>query len=224
MYYSVYKTTNMINGKIYIGCHKTENLDDGYIGSGKYLQYAIKKYGRENFKKEILAVFDNKEDMFEMEAVEVNDNFVKNKSTYNLKKGGDGGFDYLNGTDYDNPTHTFEHMQMMSIKGEKRRKDKLLELRNDKDWLENYRKIISEGIQLYYLNGGTGAFKNKSHSVETKKKMSMAKKGKSTGSENSQYGTMWIYSDNEQKSIKIKHDDFELYEKKGWIKGRKIKF
>jgi len=54
IYYFVYETTNNINGKKYIGYHKTTNLNDGYLGSGKILHYAIKKYGRGAFSRRIL--------------------------------------------------------------------------------------------------------------------------------------------------------------------------
>ena len=58
----VYKTTNIANKKIYIGAHSTANLLDDYIGSGRLLKRAIKKYGREHFKREILFQFSTLEE------------------------------------------------------------------------------------------------------------------------------------------------------------------
>ena len=91
MHYIVYQTTNLINGMTYIGSHQTEDLTDGYIGSGKHLKRAIKKYGNENFKSEILYSFSSKEEMFNKERELVNESFVKDPMTYNLKVGGSGG-------------------------------------------------------------------------------------------------------------------------------------
>ena len=92
MFYIVYKTTNIINGKFYIGKHKTKNLNDNYMGSGKLLKQAIEKYGKQNFVKEILFIFDNQEDMNDKEKELV----VLTEDSYNLCEGGNGGFDYIN--------------------------------------------------------------------------------------------------------------------------------
>jgi len=78
MYYLIYKITNTINGKIYIGCHQTHNIDDNYMGSGKLLKRAQKKYGIENFSKEILEMCDSLEEMFLRES-ELVDHTTLNK-------------------------------------------------------------------------------------------------------------------------------------------------
>ena len=91
MKYTIYQIKNKINGKIYIGKHQTENLDDGYFGSGVALREAVKKYGKENFLKEILFVFDSEDEMNAKERELITEDFVKRKDTYNLGVGGEGG-------------------------------------------------------------------------------------------------------------------------------------
>lgn len=90
-YYFLYKTTNLVNNKIYIGIHGTNNLDDGYLGSGYILRKAIKKYGRKNFKREILINADSYESLAKIEREIVNEDFVKKRNTYNRELGGAGG-------------------------------------------------------------------------------------------------------------------------------------
>lgn len=90
IYYTVYKTTCLINNKEYIGVHITRNLNDWYYGSGKALVRALKKYGKENFKKEILFVCDTPEEMFAKERELVNEDYIKRDDVYNLILGGIG--------------------------------------------------------------------------------------------------------------------------------------
>ena len=83
----VYKTTNLINGKIYIGQDSKNNPD--YLGSGTIIKRAIKKYGKENFKKEILEICTTKQEMDEKEKFWIKKlNSIKNG--YNISEGGDG--------------------------------------------------------------------------------------------------------------------------------------
>lgn len=86
-YHFIYKTTNLINGKIYIGLHSTKDLNDGYLGSGKIVLQAIEKYGKENFKRDILEFCDKREDLSDKEKYWIN---IYNAISegYNLREGG----------------------------------------------------------------------------------------------------------------------------------------
>ena len=97
--YLVYKTTNNINGSVYVGVHSTEKLNDGYMGSGDLIIKAMRKYGKENFTREILLEAANEEEMYAAEVAIVDKAFVKRKDTYNIAIGGQGGSknpDYVN--------------------------------------------------------------------------------------------------------------------------------
>ena len=222
MFYTVYKITNMLDGKIYIGAHKTSKLDDDYMGGGKYLKRAQKKHGIENFEKEILEVFDNSEAMYEMESVLVTPEFITRKDTYNLKEGGKGGFDYLN-NDYDDMVLRNINAGKLSSQKEAHKKIKWL-IENDSVWFEKLNKKRTNLLNKRYKEGLSGSFNGKKHSEETKKKISKAKIGQCVGSANSQFGTMWVHSLAEKTSKKIKKEDFSDWEVKGWLRGRKMKF
>lgn len=88
MYHYFYKITNKINGKFYYGVHNTDNLDDGYFGSGKLLKMAYQKYGIENFEKEILQFFNTEQEAFAYEREIVNEDLIRDDNCYNVQIGG----------------------------------------------------------------------------------------------------------------------------------------
>lgn len=204
-YYTIYKITNNISNKIYIGCHRTNDIDDIYMGSGIHLRAAQKKYGMNNFTKEIIHIFDNVDDMFNMESAIVNEAFVARDDTYNLMTGGSSKNIETGLLNYQN--------WLNSLSENKRR--------------EYFKKRSSVGnaalMKKYHENGGwwfPNPFKGKHHTDESKKKISEANK-RNIGPKCSQYNTMWIYSLAEKRSMKISNNTTIP---KGWIKGRKMKF
>jgi hypothetical protein len=89
-YNYVYKITCKVNGKEYIGVHRTNNIDDGYMGSGKMIKWAILKYGVENFQKDILHVFPTYKEALLKEKEIVTVEYANRADTYNLREGGYG--------------------------------------------------------------------------------------------------------------------------------------
>jgi len=88
MYYGIYKITNKVNGKMYIGQHTTDDLDDGYMGSGDIMKKALKKYGKEAFAKEWLEFAENAEDLNYLERMYVDEEWLARPDVYNLALGG----------------------------------------------------------------------------------------------------------------------------------------
>lgn len=89
-YHLVYETTNNINGKKYIGVHSTDDLNDGYLGSGTLLLKSVKKHGRGNFSRRILREFDDSLGAYDYEKLLVNEEVVNSQEFYNITLGGNG--------------------------------------------------------------------------------------------------------------------------------------
>lgn len=232
MYYTVYKITNLINNKIYIGVHKTKDLDDGYMGSGVAINRATTKYGLENFKKEYLAIFDNVDDMYNMETQLVNEDFVNDSNTYNMKLGGTGSWDFVNNNEElrkkkNKKARENANKTMLKKYGESYQEylTKCVKESHKHRTPESYKEAAIKAAQTMLERYGTlGTFDGRSHSEETKRKMSRAKKGKGLGTKNSQHGTCWIFSEKHKQSKKIKIEELDSYTNDGWVRGRKLKF
>ena len=98
-YNFVYKTTNNLNGDYYYGVHSTNNLDDGYMGSGARIKRSINKYGKENFTREIVQFFSRKKCAYYLESAIVTQKLIDDPHCLNLAIGGFGGNTYAGFTD-----------------------------------------------------------------------------------------------------------------------------
>lgn len=203
IYHYIYKTINLINGKYYIGMHSTDNLEDGYIGSGKRLWYSINKYGKENFKCEILEMLPDRSSLKDREKELVNEILLKDVMCLNLKIGGEGGGKLWN----------VEHAKKFHAAGGRSVRLIFHEIHNDK--MKNdieYRNRVIEKLK------GNKSFLGKKHNEETKRKIGESNSIKQKGEKNSQFGTCWITNGKENKKIKK-----ESIPPIGWFFGRKNK-
>jgi hypothetical protein len=204
-FHFLYKTTNIVTGCYYYGVHSTDNLDDGYLGSGRRLRYSIRKYGEEKHNRQILEFFNDRQALLSREAEVVDLNEISKNDCMNLCVGGIGGW-YANGRQL-----TLEERRRIGALGNKAFASML------KD--EKYRKRFVDKVKkgLGPVHNWTG----RSHTDETKEKMRKSHKGKHQGASNSQFGTCWITKDGVNK--KIPKGDIDSWLESGWSKGRKLK-
>ena len=205
----IYMTTNLITGEKYIGKHYGTE-DDSYLGSGKILQRAILKYGKENFKRDILYISKNSEEnnLKEKEFIK-KFNAIEDRTFYNIAEGGDGGDIFhilpieqqeqlkekarLRCSGSGNPMYGKHHSE--------KTKDKLRQIDKSYTKSQEYRDNMSK-IKSGEGNGMYG----KQHSEESKQKMSESKKGKKFGKENSNAKGISAYKDIEMTEL-VKHFD-----------------
>ena len=195
-FYFIYLTTNLINGKKYIGKHYG-SLDDGYLGSGKILQRAIAKYGKDNFYREILDFSQSEEENAEKEKYYIAlFDACHNDLFYNIHEGGNGG----NTTAGMTLQEKQELSKKMSIRtrgdrnpmyGKKRSEEWKQQhsywatyIRDNSVYqTEEYRARMSQ-----LTSGENNGMYGKHHSEKSKQKMSINRKGKTAGSKNGMYG------------------------------------
>lgn len=167
--YTVYKTTNLINGKIYVGVHKTSNPNDSYFGSGIYIKEAISLYGKRNFKKEILAVFDTAEEAYKFESEYVNEDFVNRDDTYNLVCGGSISPDWCESRIESNRRRSGENHPCFGKFLSEEHKKKISESSKGRVFSDESRRKISEGQK-----GRVSVWKGKNQTKESNAKRSIA--------------------------------------------------
>jgi hypothetical protein len=190
--------------------HSTDDLNDGYLGSGTYLKRSINKHGKENHSIEILEYLNSREELVAREREIVSLQEIAKKECMNLKVGGSGGFNReasLRGSQKGNAIHT-------------RR------LREDEEYLEYKIKQLTTGFAEKWKTDSEFrlevlerlSFKGRTHTEETIQKMKQSHKGAGKGELNSQYGKCWITNEAENKKI---HKGDPVPE--GWRLGRRLK-
>lgn len=242
----LYKITNLVNGHFYYGIHSTNNLDDGYMGSGTNLHRAYEKFGIENFKKEIIEFRDTREEISELEKEIVTEDLINNPCCYNIKLGGEDGWTTMGFEKIHDVYKNMEHQ-----KGEKNSNYGTCWITNG----EENKKIKKEELEIY-LNSGweKGRYVKNTWDVlnvddiindismgltndqiceKYNIKLHLLKKfirnripkniNRNTfkvGEKNPIYNKCWVNKDGKNKPIK--KEELETYLNNGWEKGSKL--
>lgn len=203
-YNYIYKTTNLKNGKFYVGMHSTDNLNDGYLGSGTILRRSIRRNGKENFNIEYLEFFDSRVDLANREKQLVNEDLLKDPMCINLKNGGIGGGKIWN--------------EMHAINLKKGASNYQKQIWQNTEYRNKITNVLRNNMKESHRLGKIkyDTTKGKNISEEHKRKIGEANSVKQKGEANSQFGTCWITNGTENKKVKKSNVLPD-----GWIFGRK---
>lgn len=238
-----YKTENKLNGKFYYGVHKTNNLEDGYMGSGTRIIRAIQKYGIENFEKNILQFFNTYEEALDYESEIVNEQLLLDPSCYNIRLGGESHWYYYNktglnvhhklkgrGTWLDLETNNFITASDKIENDKFKESNRYVGITKGKFSVKDNKNniFLVEKTDERYISGGlVPLWRNRKHTNKTKLQMREThhKNGDQKSYKNSQYGTCWITNGIKSKKIHkgdLIPDDWRLGRKLKHYKTRKI--
>lgn len=210
MIHYIYKVTNTINGKYYIGRHSTLDLQDGYMGSGKLIKMAIKKYGVDSFVKEILEFHEDFYQLNEAEKNAITEKMIKDSNCYNVMNGGTG---------FDSETSKKMLKNDSVIKKRdiwfKNNKEFLSEIQKERWENEKYRekmskhkeksaKILAENVRNFKAD------KEKYSASLERRRLSLRNRSV-------------IYKNGIEKYKRVKNDELESYLNDGWVLGKKEK-
>ena len=192
MIYYIYMTTNLINGMRYIGKHYGE-LNDGYLGSGTKLKQDIQKFGKENFKKEILYISQTEKENCKKEIEFIAAfNAAESPLFYNIHVGGSGGNTTAGYSQEDKQKLHNKLSNLTSGKnnpmyGKHHSEETKKKIRENRDTsymtTPEYREKMSMAT-----SGNKNGMYGKHHTLESKQKMSINSKGKTSGEKNGMYG------------------------------------
>jgi group I intron endonuclease len=201
----IYITTNLVNGKKYIGQRKFSYGWKTYLGSGVHFIYAKKNYGNDNFKRDICAFANNQDDLNKLEKQWIEDfKAVKSKEFYNLTEGGKS-CNTLQGKTKEEikiikdkwrksyigkyqGINSFNYGKKLSEETKQKIKKNHVNVSKEnnpnygKAMSENQKQKLSQEIKGKYI-GGKNPFFNKTHSIQTRQKISENNKGRKLSQE-----------------------------------------
>lgn len=213
-YHYIYKITRD-DGRFYIGMHSTDNLEDGYFGSGKLITRSIKKYGYKIHKKEILEFLESRNLLKERERQLVTEEMVTNKQCMNLVLGGNGGC-------------SINSQRIRSTAGGKAFSKRL---ENNVEFKKYFSDKMSAINLEQYKNGrvAKGCFADNSSVIKKawsdeariKRNSTRQANGFMQGSKNSQFGIKRIGISKDSIIKKILPEQLQEFLDDGWKKGFK---
>lgn len=166
----IYLTTNLVNGKIYVGRHEFNRENKKYLGSGYKFRIALNKYGRENFKRKILRICYSEHELTIWEYIYIKKYHSQDRNIgYNIASGN------VNTSEY-NPAKLPEVRKKMSVAAKKRLSNPENHNLWGKHFSEESRRKMSENHAD--VSGKNNPMYGKHHTEETRRKMSESGKKK----------------------------------------------
>lgn len=207
-FHYIYKITRT-DGKYYIGLHSTDDLEDGYFGSGHLLARSIRAHGKEVHTKEILEFLPSREELRNRERALVSEETLNDPLCMNLQLGGGGGF-----CNEEHRRKFINSPRATKFRGTERARD-ISRRALQKTWENPSAKLLA-AVKVNLQKACAVAAGEESNA---KRKLTMKANGHSQGEKNSQFGTCWVTRDG--KNFKIKKDNLDQYLAEGFIRGRK---
>lgn len=202
-FHYIYKTTCLTTGRYYIGMHSADRIDDGYLGSGKQLWNSIRKHGKENHRREVIEMFESREILRKREEELVDDDLLKDEMCMNIRRGGEGGWDFVNEHDLS----PLQRPETMSAEVEKRTRQGNA-LGGTKSW--EWRKKTGTPPPT---------FAGHRHSAERNKRAGEIISVKISGTKNGAFGSRWVHSLGSVRRCKV--NELPMLLSSGWVLGRK---
>ena len=210
-FHYIYKITRTDgSGKYYIGMHSTDDLEDGYFGSGKVLWHSINRHGKEMHSKEILEFLPSRHDLKMRERELVNEEIVNDPLCMNLKLGGEGGWDHI----------TPEQRAKAGLNGGfKNRSFEEWSLWSKASWSNaTEERRVAARNNFASVAQPAACIAAATETANAKRMATMKERGHMQGEKNSQFGTCWVTNG---KPIKIKKEELDAYLENGYRRGRK---